>query len=409
MAGLNYEKRHGDVIDVLKLERSKSAWKNDEIPDSDEWWRLKNSVYLYGNLSRHMVNSGRREELANLLCDVRWTLRRFEIGGWLAMKMDFQRLFAGSDHAEVQGIRLVYKILQRRWSVISRQGHLLAYYVEGSLTREEQKNKYTALYIESMMRYLPRPFLVPRLKFLGLQDNREVSHMACHMKTHIWDMNFSSSADKVVVGGGDRISVWSVSAQKELRSFSLLTVFPEKSLLRCVAISANGKLIVSGHANGTFMVWDGESGEPVGPRVEAHSKGVTCLAISKVGSTIVTGSEDETLRLWNAKSGEPKGTPMKHAKWVTCVVICDSGSMVVSGSLDGTVCRWNMETGAMIGEPLLGHKFGVTCVSVDENGRMIVSGSVEKTLIRWDAEAGKQMGKPMFDHSEVINCVSISP
>ncbi len=103
-------------------------------------------------------------------------------------------------------------------------------------------------------------------------------------------MDFSSSANEAVVGSGDRISMWSVSAQKELGSISLPKIFPEKSLLHCVAISANGKLIVSGQTNGDFTRWDGESGKAVGARIETHSSIVTCIAISKDGSTIVTGS-----------------------------------------------------------------------------------------------------------------------
>ena len=116
-----------------------------------------------------MVKSGRRQELANLLYDVRWTLRRFEISGRLAVKTDFELLLAGCDHAEFQGIRLVFEELLRHWSEISRNKQSLAYYIGGRLTTEERKNKYTALYSESMVRYLSCSFLVPRLKFWDLR------------------------------------------------------------------------------------------------------------------------------------------------------------------------------------------------------------------------------------------------
>ena len=403
MVGDEQEERHGRVIDALK--RSQSVWIGEETPALGEWWRLKNSHYIYENLSRHLVNSGRRQALANLLSDVRWTLRRVEIGGWVALKMDFELLLEERRYAEFADVRKVYEILEGHWSAISKEERFLSYYIGGSLSAEERKNKYTALYIDSMMRYLSRPFLVPRSKFLGRQ---EVSLLTCLSKRNFMLMDFSRSTDIAVVGILNQISVWSVSAQEQLCSFSLRSL-PENSVLICLEVSANGRLIVSGHSDGTYRLWDADSGEQVGDEVQAHRDSLTCVVISKDGSTIVTGSKDKTSRLWNARNSKPIGTPMNHENEVTCVVICESGSMVVSGSMDGTVRRWNTETSAIVGEPMCAHESMVRCLAVNENGEMIVSGSADKTLVRWDAKTGNQIGEPMRGHSGSVQCVAISP
>ncbi len=265
---------------------------------------------------------------------------------------------------------------------------------------------YIAVYIDSMIDHLSLPFLVPWCKFLGDEYTRELSVLVCvRISNYVSHIDYSCSTDSAVFGIGE-ISVWSVCAQKQLCCISSPS---EVYSHRCVAISANGGLIFSGHDDGTVLLWDAGSSEPVGVRVEAHSKWVSCLAISKDGSTIVTGSRDKTLRVWNAKNGEPKGIPMYHEDEVYCVAICESESMIVSGSEDGTVCRWNMETCAMVGDPMCGHKDWVASIAVDENGKMTVSGSMDGTLIRLDAKTGKQTGEPICSRSSCVSAVAISP
>ena len=62
------------------------------MPKLDEWWCLKNNTYIYSNISRHMVDGGREQDLTNLFSDVRLTLRRIEVGGWLFVQTDFDLL-----------------------------------------------------------------------------------------------------------------------------------------------------------------------------------------------------------------------------------------------------------------------------------------------------------------------------
>ncbi len=189
------------------------------------------------------------------------------------------------------------------------------------MLREELK-KYTAAYLNRMVHYLIGPFLVPPWKFLVGQ---EVSVITCPRNSNVVHFYSTPATDRVVVGTTGQISEWSISTQKELCSFH------PRSVLSCVAIDANARLIVSGHEDGTFMRWDAETGVRVGVRVDAHCDTVNCLAISKGGLKIVTGSANATLRFWNAKNGTPKGTPIVHKHNVTCVAVCESESMIVSG------------------------------------------------------------------------------
>ena len=81
------------------------------------------------------------------------------------------------------------------------------------------------------------------------------------------------------------------------------------------------------------------------------------VAMSRDGKQIVSGSSDNTVRRWSASSGEAIGDPLRgHEDLVTCVAVSVDGKQIVSGSYDNTVRRWNASSGEAIGDPLRGHR-----------------------------------------------------
>ena len=282
------------------------------------------------------MKCGRWEALAILLSDVRWTVRRVEVGGWVGLKTDFELLLTCNSYAEFADMREVSKVLERNWSEVSRDERLLAYCIQKNLTEEQRRKKYIALYIDRMIMRLSLPLPSPRLKLLGLQDSREVSVLPHSSNSCLSHMHFSPSSGKAIVGNIENISVRSVSAQKELCSIQIWPIIGTCSI-GCVAISADGSLIVSGHSNGTFQQWDEGGGGSVGVLIDSHSDNVTCIAISKDNSTIIARSDDKTLDLWDAKNCTPKGRAMINRNEVACVASCEGKSMIVSGSRDKTV------------------------------------------------------------------------
>lgn len=176
-----------------------------------------------------------------------------------------------------------------------------------------------------------------------------------------------------------------------------------------VAISANGKRVVSGSYDGTVRIWDTESGTQVGKRACGHTRTVSSVAISADGKIAVSGSYDRTVRIWEAGSGTSIGRPMYgHTRRVTCVAISADGGRAVSGSFDGTVRMWNTETGTPIGKAMSGHILKVTRVAISADGRRVVSGSDDRTVRMWDAERDTKLTEPLLHHDISVNSVAIS-
>ncbi|TPX67298.1 hypothetical protein CcCBS67573_g07548, partial [Chytriomyces confervae] len=115
-----------------------------------------------------------------------------------------------------------------------------------------------------------------------------------------------------------------------------------------VAVTRDGKTIVSGSYDNTVKVWDTESGECTST-LEGHSFIVNSVAVTPDGKTIVSGSWDNTVKVWDTESGECTSTLTGHTKEVTSVTITPDCEVIVSGSKDRTVKVWDTQTGKCIG------------------------------------------------------------
>ena len=69
--------------DTCLINAYRSVLEDGKVTEtrSRAWWNMEGDGYISRNLSRHLIASRCRKELEALLCDVRWTLRRYEMGG----------------------------------------------------------------------------------------------------------------------------------------------------------------------------------------------------------------------------------------------------------------------------------------------------------------------------------------
>ncbi|MCA1992651.1 MAG: hypothetical protein LDL41_11555, partial [Coleofasciculus sp. S288] len=184
-----------------------------------------------------------------------------------------------------------------------------------------------------------------------------------------------------------------------------ITLQGHKSYVSSVAISLDGKVIISGSTDKTVRLWD-IKGNSIGQPLRGHKDAVRSVAISLDGKLIVSGSNDKTVRLWDIK-GNPIGQPLRgHKNSVYSVAISPNDQMIVSGSDDGTVRLWDIE-GNSIAQPLQGHEYAVSSVAISPNNQVIVSGSADKTVRLWDIE-GNPIGQPLRGHEGWVNSVAFS-
>ena len=108
--------------------------------------------------------------------------------------------------------------------------------------------------------------------------------------------------------------------------------------------------------------------------LQGHTDRVWSVAVSPDGRHIVSGSRDKTLRVWELGTGRCLNTLQGHTSLGLSVAVSPDGRHIVSGSWDKTLRVWELETGRCL-HTLQGHTDPVHSVAVSPDGRHIVSGS----------------------------------
>ena len=73
-----------------------------------------------------------------------------------------------------------------------------------------------------------------------------------------------------------------------------------------------------------------------------HDGSLRALAISRDGRTVLTGSYDRTAQLWDKMTGKPIGPAFQHENQVWFVAISPDGRSVLSGGQENTAHLWNI-------------------------------------------------------------------
>jgi WD40 repeat protein len=132
------------------------------------------------------------------------------------------------------------------------------------------------------------------------------------------------------------LKVWNLSAKRLLH-----ILYGHTDNVESVAVSPDGKTLVSGSLDRTVKVWDLESG------AERYTLGkypdyITSVAFSSDGQTFASAGWDRTIRIFDLKWGEELCRLQDHVDFVTSIAFSPSGKILVSGSYDGTIKIWGI-------------------------------------------------------------------
>jgi WD40 repeat protein len=176
-------------------------------------------------------------------------------------------------------------------------------------------------------------------------------------------------------------------------SSDLSKVFPFKPFLlqkghtdsvNSVAISPDGKFIVSGSSDDTIKIWDFKTGECLN-NLDGNLYSITSVAISPDGKYIVSGEgnlsySEGIVTIWDFKTGECLKTLEGHENSVNSVAITPDGKYIVSGDnysfgeeKGGTIKIWDLKTGECL-NTLDGCCRSVYSLTISTDGKYIVSG-----------------------------------
>ena len=155
-----------------------------------------------------------------------------------------------------------------------------------------------------------------------------------------------------------------------------------------VAISRDGKTVVSGSTDQSVRIWDATTGQQRA-QLTGHVGAVHAVCLSADESLIVSSGADRTVRLWDAVGGKPLKQLAVLAETMYSVQMHPNGQLVAAGGADRQVHLLNLLTGATE-RVLTGHKDYVHSVSFNATGTRLLSYSYSGDLRVWDVSNGQQ-------------------
>jgi WD40 repeat protein len=224
------------------------------------------------------------------------------------------------------------------------------------------------------------------------------------------------------------VKLWSIDTGKVIKTWTGHT-----NRVECVRWSPDGERVVSGSKDGTFRVWDVESGKTIIGQINtgdtnSYSLGVLAVCYSPDAKMIATAGYTYRggLKIWDANSGKllrtfkgvfsclawssdgksliAEGSKFDTATW-TEVELCEDFVSKISlspndrilatmSSFGKTVQLWNLETNQPIGTPLH-HQDEVESATFSVDGKFLLTCCDDDHIYTWDVSAiVKEAGLP---------------
>lgn len=213
------------------------------------------------------------------------------------------------------------------------------------------------------------------------------------------------------------IKIWDVETGSELR------VLPAGVPVISVALSDDGKTVVSGRIDGTVRLWDLETGRDL-PAFRGHGAPVSSLALSVDGKTAISGNEAGDIRVWDLASGKELYMPVHHGVPAWCVALGVEAKTAISGCFDkrreffaelktltapggggidnGIDVRiWDVETSKEL-RALMVHGFIPVSMALSADGKPMAATGPNKTIKVWEVSRANEVRSLGGDSSPVI-------
>jgi len=235
----------------------------------------------------------------------------------------------------------------------------------------------------------------------------------------------------------------------------------DKTSLRSLAFSPDGRFIAAGYSLGGFVIWDAVEGHRYiqsayynrsryyrtthydtsvcfspdgkafavaeGAAIEMHGMDGRLLwrephahedspGFSDIGTTAVlspaapllaSGGRDGAVCLWDTHQGRRIARLKAEGRPVTALALSPDGGRLAAGDKDGVLRIWdtNTQTLAATEQP---RPAEVTCLVFTPDGRYLIAGFMDGTIARLDGGRGS-FRKRLAGHEKAVKAIAVSP
>jgi WD40 repeat protein len=197
-----------------------------------------------------------------------------------------------------------------------------------------------------------------------------------------------------------RVGVYDVTSGQERASFEVTAptggslVFPSGPAT--VALTADNRMIVTGHADGIVRLWDAATGEerrswktfePTDPSKLTNAAVVGLALVGNQALVTVDGLGEQ--RRWDLTTGREIGKAMANRTSVQAMALSPDGKSVVAGGSAGTIYFWDIAAGVER-PPAPGHSNSIDQLFISADSRTVQTASWDRTIRTWDLASGRE-------------------
>lgn len=182
----------------------------------------------------------------------------------------------------------------------------------------------------------------------------------------------------------DSVVLWTITDGKSIGWWSL------PSSGESVAVADTGALLI-GLNDGTVMSLNAAKTALI--KFLGHKERVNSVALSADGRIALTGSNDMQAILWQAQTGQPLHTWTLSSR-ITKVALNDSGSLSFTNGSTNEAKIWDNTSGKLLNQlEIKRRQMNFSAVRFIKQDSQLLTGTPAREVILWQRDTGKQIGK----------------